>query len=188
MALPPQVCAEEASVAGRRGRCRDWLPVPDSRWCRNVTGKLSSRLSLGRLFFHALKNEGCAVSGQNTLNNSHLLAFELLDMRGDCLGTALFHGWVGRPDHPHPDRRAIRLKLEFIFPAVSVGGAARDAGHLLCREISDLLARSSRQLDGRYGNPSAFGLSLDFNSTWSIDSSYRLSCPLLLFSPEKVMM
>ena len=77
---------------------------PDSRWYRNVTGKLSSRLSLGRLFFHAFKNEGCAVSGQNTLNNSHLLAFELLDMRGDCLGMALFHGWVGCPDHPHPDR------------------------------------------------------------------------------------
>src|SRR5213080_3704629 len=38
------------------------------------------------------------------------------------------------------------------------------------------------------GNPSALGLSLDFNSIRSIDSSYRLSCSRLLLSPENVMM
>ena len=38
------------------------------------------------------------------------------------------------------------------------------------------------------GNPSTLGLSFDFNSIRSIDSSYRLSCSLLLFSPENVMM
>src|SRR5438445_2915323 len=37
-------------------------------------------------------------------------------------------------------------------------------------------------------NPSTFGLSFDFKSIRSIDSSYRLSCSHLLFSPENVMM
>src|SRR5271169_4029992 len=38
------------------------------------------------------------------------------------------------------------------------------------------------------GSPSTLGLSLDFKRIWSIDSSYKLSCSLLLFSPENVMM
>src|SRR5258708_32533303 len=99
------------------------------------------------LFFHAFKYEGCAVSGQNSLRKSHLLAFELLDMCGDYLGTALFGSWIGRPDHPHLDWRAIRLELEFILPPFSISGDTRDAGHLLHRELSNLLTRSSRRLD-----------------------------------------
>src|ERR1700730_5218626 len=38
------------------------------------------------------------------------------------------------------------------------------------------------------GRPSTLGLSLEFSSIWSMDSSYRLSCSLRAFSPENEMM
>ena len=104
---------------------------------------MPNRLS-SPLFFHASKNEGCEVSGQDTLNISHLSAFEMLDMCREHLGTALFRSWISCSNPHHLDRRAIRLELEFIFRPLSIGGNTRDAGHLLCREISNLLTRASR--------------------------------------------
>ena len=100
---PQQVCAEEASLAGPRGRCRELVLGPRIRSGIETSMASCPTACLGPLFFHALKNEGSAVSGQNTLNLGHLSAFELLDMCGEYLGTALFGSWIGRPDHPHLD-------------------------------------------------------------------------------------
>ena len=143
MALPRWMRRRGATVAGRRGRCRELVPDPPIQTGMDRQWQVAHAYPRP-LFFHASKNERCAVSGQNTLNIGHLPAFELLDMCGDYLGTALFGSWVGRPDHPHLDWRAIRLELEFILPPFSIRGDTGDAGHLLHRELSNLLTRSSR--------------------------------------------
>src|SRR6267378_6395107 len=146
MALPQWMRRRGATVAGRRGRCRELVPDPPIQTGMDRQWQVAHACPRP-LFFHASKNERCAVSGQNTLNIAHLPAFELLDMCGDYLGTALFGFWSGRPDHSHLDWRAIRLELEFILPPFFISGDTRDAGHLLHRELSNLPARSSRRLD-----------------------------------------
>src|SRR5260221_24705 len=119
MALPQWMRRRGATVAGRRGRCRELVPDPPIQTGMDRQWQVAHACPRP-LFFHASKNERCAVSGQNTLNIGHLPALE----------------W-----------RAIRLELEFILPPFSISGDTRDAGYLLHRELSNLPARSSRRLD-----------------------------------------
>jgi hypothetical protein len=74
-----------------------------------------------------LKNKSSTISGQNTLNLSHLSAFELFDVLGDYPGQSRFSDWIGCPYRSHFDRRAIRFESELIFIAAAVGGITRDA-------------------------------------------------------------
>jgi hypothetical protein len=156
----PNTFAETALLwSGGKDLVENWLPVLGFEPVAKVNGACSTALPS---FIHASKNKGGAVSGQDTLGIRHLSAFDLLDMIGEDVGTALFYIWVGCPDHLHLDRRAIRFELEFILSAVSISGTARDAGHLLCREISNLLARTSRRLDGGYRKSIDLGPVLGF--------------------------
>src|SRR6266436_9941145 len=90
-------------------------------------------------------HDALPISGQDLRRIGLAAAFELLDL----LGTAPFRWHWGFPDPHHPNWRAIGFELQFILLAIRACRDTGDAGNLPLREISQLLACSSRQFDKR---------------------------------------
>src|SRR3954468_9332500 len=113
----------------------------------NDIGVSSNRVSRVSFFFHAPKNVGGAIPRQDAFGIGLVPASELFDMRGDHLGALLFLAEFGEPDPLHLDRRAVRLKLKLVLSVVPVDGGARERGHPLRGEASNLPADAAGGLD-----------------------------------------